>query len=42
MLSINLLGDILRSTSIIVKFLVFIKILDLLFERKENNKFLYI
>lgn len=42
MLSINLLGDILRSTSIIVKFLVFIKILDLLFERKENNKFLYV
>lgn len=42
MLSINLLGDILRSTSIIVKFLVFIKILDLLFKRKENNKFLYV
>lgn len=42
MLSIDLLADILRIVSIIVKFIVFIKILDLLFERKENNKILYI
>lgn len=42
MLSIDLLADILRIVSIIVKFIIFKKILDLLFERKEDNKILYI